>query len=116
MKEGVSKDQLGENCLTLGLSEVSTASVIDSWCKHGKSIATTLVSRTVAANQLIDLDWTFGVTAASDDMDQVGKTFIQLKLTVNDGGDSKKFIFMELSLEQVGNLSNAINSLTCIYH
>ena len=43
-----------------------------------------------------------GVTAASDDCDHVGKTYLQLKFTI-DYGDSQsglKDVFMELGLEQ----------------
>ena len=98
-------DQLGENCSALGLSDNSTKDFLDCWSNNGTIRVTSLVSRTVAANQLIDMDWTFGVTAASDDMDQVGKTFLHLKLTLDDGEAGPKSVFMELSLEQVRSKS-----------
>lgn len=56
----------------------------------------------------MDLDWSFGVTASSDDCNRIGKTYIQLKLSIeedniNDNEQNKqnrKTIFLELSVEQ----------------
>ena len=45
------------------------------------------------------MDWNFGVTAASDDINNVGRTFLQLKLTLESGGGGLDVVFMELSLE-----------------
>ena len=48
------------------------------------------------------MDWSFGVTAASDDISNVGKTFLQLKLILERDASTEgcDVIFMELSLEQ----------------
>lgn len=50
-------------------------------------------------NRVVDVDWKFGVTAASSEKSQVGKTFLQLKITV-DTGNGLKNIHMEMSLSQ----------------
>ena len=59
------------------------------------------LSKTLKANQLVDMDWVFGVTASSDSCDEIGKTFLQLKLTfeqeVSGGGKS---MHLEMSVEQ----------------
>ncbi len=55
---------------------------------------------TLSVNQLVDLDWSFGVAAASDEMDNVGSTFLKLKLTFDKGG-KREDILTELSLVQV---------------
>lgn len=54
----------------------------------------------LASNQLVDLDWSFGVTASSNDCNQVGKTFLQLKLTIRQEDNALKDVFMEMTIEQ----------------
>lgn len=49
--------------------------------------------------KVVDVDWKFGVTAASSEKNQVGKTFLQMKITV-DSGNGLKNIHMEMSLPQ----------------
>jgi hypothetical protein len=100
MKGGYNMVQLEERCLTLNLATGVITIITKLWKKKSSSIATSLLARTLSNNQLIDLDWSFGVTAASDDCDHVGKTFLQIKLTVDRGAEGPKEIFMELSLEQ----------------
>lgn len=67
---------------------------------QGRITAASL-SKTLKANQLVDMDWVFGVTASSDSCDEIGKTFLQLKLTfeqeVSGGGKS---MHLEMSVEQ----------------
>jgi hypothetical protein len=58
-----------------------------------------LLSRVSAASQLQDLEWSFGVTTSTDDCDQVGRTYLQMKLKVAGPAGSKD-VFVELSLEQ----------------
>lgn len=41
------------------------------WANHASDLTSSLLSKIVSANQLIDVDWSFGVTAASDDSDKV---------------------------------------------
>lgn len=70
------------------------------WKVHSVSIANNLLSRALTNNQLVDMDWVFGVTASSDDCDNVGKTFLQLKLILQSSAGSKQTVVMELSLDQ----------------
>ena len=51
-------------------------------------------------NQLVDMEWKFGVTAANSDLKSVGNSFLQLKLVINKGSDETEDVFMELSLPQ----------------
>ena len=51
------------------------------------------------------MDWKFGVTASSDDVESVGSTFLQLKLVIKKGaegsaGVAKETVYMELTLPQ----------------
>ena len=69
------------------------------WKVQAVGIATNLLSKSLTNNQLIDMDWVFGVTASSDDCDHVGKTFLQLKLTL-ENVSGRKVVVMELTLDQ----------------
>ncbi len=100
MKEGWSVGQLSQNCIKLSFSPESAAVVAQCWQSRAGQVATSLLSRTIKANQLIDMDWSFGVTAATDDCDTVGKTFLQLKFTIDYGDVGRKDVFLELTLEQ----------------
>lgn len=86
--------------MSLGLSPSATSAVGSSWNAYSGKIATHLVSKVISKNKLVDMDWTFGVTASSDDCDHVGKTYLQLKLTLEQDNNERKVAFMELSLDQ----------------
>ena len=58
-----------------------------------------LLSRTVSANALVDVDWSSGVTSATDSCEHVGRTYLQLKLTLDRGDLGYKNVYVELSLE-----------------
>lgn len=96
MKDGWSAADLESQCRSLSLEPLATRTIVKIWQRKAPQMVSTLLSKTIKANRLIDLDWSFGVTAASDDSDQVGKTYLQLKLTF----EGQKNVFMELSLDQ----------------
>lgn len=88
------------------------------WDKLTHRIAAHYISKVLSKSKLVDLDWEFGITASSDEVDHIGKTYLQLKLTIQtdtidrnnlinsnpSNGVSnmanKRFVFIELSLEQ----------------
>ena len=46
------------------------------------------------------MEWKFGVTAASNQVAQVGATFLHLKLVIDRGNGRHEDVFMEMSLPQ----------------
>lgn len=50
-------------------------------------------------NNLVDMEWKFGVTASTDELRQVGSTFLQLKLTIDKGGEARYVATRRSSLE-----------------
>nr|XP_050853155.1 COMM domain-containing protein 7-like [Vespula vulgaris] len=50
-------------------------------------------------NKILDISWRFGVTAASSDSDKVGKSFLQLKLCLDEGSRVKDH-FIEMSIPE----------------
>ncbi|KAK2157916.1 hypothetical protein LSH36_181g01012 [Paralvinella palmiformis] len=55
------------------------------------NLSKSALSQTLTVNQLVDMEWKFGVTAASSEMDKVGNTFLQLKMAVKKGNKNEHF-------------------------
>ena len=56
---------------------------LEAWRKANTGMTKAAISKTLMMNELVDMEWKFGVTASSDDKAQVGSTFLQLKLVLN---------------------------------
>ncbi len=104
MKEGKTSKKIEAQLISqLAMPEDIAASVCTVWQDNVGRISSSLVSKTLKANALVDLDWNFGVTASSSEMDQVGAAFLQLKLTMDQGeseGGGTRDVFLELSVDQ----------------
>lgn len=100
ISHGVEVEFLKRRCQALGVNEASINILAETWLAQTSRLASHLLSKTITQNKLVDLDWSFGVTAASDDCDHVGKTFLQLKLTIQQEKEGLRVIFLELSLDQ----------------
>lgn len=72
MSEGWTAQKLESSCNNLNIPTNTTSVLIEEWNKNKINMISSLLSKTITANKLIDLDWSFGVTAASNDCDQVG--------------------------------------------
>lgn len=51
-------------------------------------------------HQVVDVEWKFGVTAASCKERQVGTTYLHLKLVLDTGCGHTKNVYLEMSLPQ----------------
>ncbi len=54
-----------------GLAEGKAAAVASQWNKYLSSLSRSMVDQTFSVNKLEDLEWRFGVTAASSELEQV---------------------------------------------
>jgi len=91
-----------ERCIEAGLNLSVSSVIAQAWNKRLVDVTSFLLSKSTTNRRLIDMDWSFGVTAASDDINNVGRTFLQLKLTLERDASREgcDVVFMELSLEQ----------------
>ena len=96
---GVSAGQLEKVCQDAGIGGEQAAIILAVWNEYSQRIVISVLGKTVSANRLIDMDWNFGVTAASSDCDSIGKPFLQLRLTIDEGSGTRDR-FVELSLDQ----------------
>ena len=82
-----------------GLSTDNSTHVSERWKSNLIALSRSVVGQTFMVNQLVDMEWKFGVTAGSSDLKVLGQTFLQLKMVVDRGG-VKEDVFMELTLPQ----------------
>eukprot|EP00794_Sanderia_malayensis_P017465 gene17465-19212_t len=99
-KHGTTAKNLQEDFELLGLQPEKAGLISEKWTSNYLAICRSMVGQTFMINQLLDMEWKFGVTAASSEMKKVGNSFLQLKLVVSKGSDSMEEIFMEMSLQQ----------------
>jgi hypothetical protein len=82
-----------------GLSTEKTPLVEEKWKTNLIALSRSVVGQTFMVNQLVDMEWKFGVTSGSNDLKVVGQTFLQLKLVI-DRGSHHEDVFMEMTLPQ----------------
>eukprot|EP01120_Amphizonella_sp_Union-15-10_P011787 TRINITY_DN5099_c0_g1_i1.p1 TRINITY_DN5099_c0_g1~~TRINITY_DN5099_c0_g1_i1.p1 ORF type:complete len:201 (+),score=38.18 TRINITY_DN5099_c0_g1_i1:94-696(+) len=100
LKANSSPVQVRGDLLAFGLDDEKSDLIAKKWKSNFLSISSSVVGNTLMVNQLVDLEWRFGVTTSNKDVYKVGTTFLQLKLVL-DKGDNKTFTEpLELSLPQ----------------
>ncbi|MEE6524112.1 hypothetical protein FKM82_023348, partial [Ascaphus truei] len=55
------------------------------WSSDVSLLTRLAVGRTLNINQLVDMEWKFGVTAASSELQKAGSIFLQLKMIIKKG-------------------------------
>ena len=63
------------------------------WGSRLAVISRSAVGQTLSVNQLVDMEWRFGVTASSNEAQRVGSSFLQLRLLINKGNTNEE-VFM----------------------
>ncbi|XP_061187683.1 COMM domain-containing protein 7-like [Saccostrea echinata] len=99
LKKSLSASQLKEDLTNLGLAEDKSEYFSQQWTSNLAALSKSALGQTLMVNQLVDMEWKFGVTAASSEVDKVGNTFLQVKLVINTGNGIKN-TYMELTLPQ----------------
>eukprot|EP00128_Syssomonas_multiformis_P016179 Colp12_sorted_trinity150504_noHs@13180 len=90
---------LQEDLSRLGLSQDKASRIAEQWKKNMGILSRSVVGQTLMINQLVDMEWKFGVTAGTSEQRRTGKTFLQLKLVLDQGGKTET-VFLELTLSQ----------------
>ena len=75
----------GFDCAILfsGLLPEKSEQIAQLWRVHFVMLSRNMVDQSLVVNKVVDMEWRFGVSAASSELAQVGKTFLQLKLVVS---------------------------------
>eukprot|EP00039_Didymoeca_costata_P004042 m.71078 g.71078 ORF g.71078 m.71078 type:complete len:185 (-) comp12206_c0_seq1:51-605(-) len=92
-----------EEILNLGMGEDKATYIAKLYKKNFVALSRALVGRTLNVNQLTDMQWRFGVTSGSSEEHKSGRTFLQLKMALNDGANTQE-VLTELTLPQFFSL------------
>ncbi|XP_011638360.1 COMM domain-containing protein 7-like [Pogonomyrmex barbatus] len=63
-------------------------------------------------SKILDVSWRFGVTVASNDSDNVAKSFLQLKLCLDDDGKIRN-VFTEMTIAQFYKFLHDLEKAKC---
>lgn len=99
-RKHLSKALVHDDLLLFGLAEEQAAEVAKLWHAHLQSLSSSIADHALKVNKLVDMDWRFGVSSASSELQQVGRTFLQLRLQLDKGGGQTQTSCMELTLPQ----------------
>ncbi|XP_006807490.1 COMM domain-containing protein 7 [Neolamprologus brichardi] len=102
LKKNLTGEQIKDDLLTLGLSEEKSAHFSLQWAEHYAALTRLAVGQTLMVNQLVDMEWKFGVTVGTSEIQKLGTVFLQLKLVVRKGNSTEN-VYMELTLPQFYN-------------
>ncbi|XP_028309410.1 COMM domain-containing protein 7 isoform X1 [Gouania willdenowi] len=102
LKRNLTAEQIKEDLLTLGLSEDKATSFSQQWDQNRSALSQLVIRHTLMVNQLLDMEWKFGVTVGTSEIHKVGNIFLQLKFVVRKGNSTEN-IFTELTLPQFYN-------------
>ncbi|XP_027478940.1 COMM domain-containing protein 7 isoform X1 [Zalophus californianus] len=95
LKKSLTADQVRADFITLGLSEEKATYFSEKWKQSAPTLARWAIGQTLMINQLIDMEWKFGVTSGSSELEKVGSIFLQLKLVVQKGNQTENLYIGE---------------------
>jgi len=99
LKRSLKQDDVKSDLEKLGLESARAELLAQSYQREFATLSSTLVSSTFKVNQLVDMEWKFGVTAGTSELSEVGTCFLQVKLVLNRNGKKENVLF-EMSLPQ----------------
>ncbi|GAM17594.1 hypothetical protein SAMD00019534_007690, partial [Acytostelium subglobosum LB1] len=100
VKYHLTPNHVKEDLINFRLSEEQAESIALKYKTNFIDLSRSFVGNTFNINQVLDMQWRFGVTTASSESKKGGNTFLQLKLVLDKGGDTKEDVHMELTLPQ----------------
>ncbi|VTJ52729.1 Hypothetical predicted protein [Marmota monax] len=117
LKRSLTAEQVRADFVTLGLSEEKATYFSEKWKQNAPTLAQWALGQTLMINQLIDMEWKFGVTSGSSELEKVGSIFLQLKLVVKKGNQTEN-VYLELTLPQfysfLHEMERARTSMECL--
>jgi len=99
IKATLTNAYLKEDLVKFGITDEKADLMASRWKQSFAALSRAMISQTLMVSQIVDIEWRFGVTASNTELQQVGSTFLQLKLVL-DKGTNTESVFMELTLPQ----------------
>jgi len=89
-----------EDLINFGLSAEKADAISNAWKDKFVAMSRSMIGQTLMVNQLVDMEWKFGVTAANSDMAKVNASYLQIKMVFDKGNQTTEDLHLELSLPQ----------------
>jgi len=89
-----------DDLVNFGLPEAKANIIAQRWKTNFVALSRSVIGQTLVVNNVLDMEWRFGVTASTNELRKVGSTFLQLKLVLDKGNNTKENIYMEFTLPQ----------------
>ncbi|CAN9515237.1 unnamed protein product [Ophioblennius macclurei] len=102
LKRNLTAEQIRDDLLVLGLNQDKAAYFSQQWGESCGALSLRALGQTLMVDQLVDMEWKFGVTVGTSAIHKVGNIFLQLKLVVRKGNSTEN-VYMELTLPQFYN-------------
>eukprot|EP00462_Mataza_sp_D1_P001079 CAMPEP_0175092474 /NCGR_PEP_ID=MMETSP0086_2-20121207/2482_1 /TAXON_ID=136419 /ORGANISM="Unknown Unknown, Strain D1" /LENGTH=195 /DNA_ID=CAMNT_0016365339 /DNA_START=50 /DNA_END=637 /DNA_ORIENTATION=- len=99
LKSNLAPGAVKDDLIKLGLQEPKAELLCVEWKQKFAALSSNMIGKTLNVDKLVDMEWKFGVAAATDELKDVGSCFLQLKLVL-DKGTHREDVLMELSLPQ----------------
>uniref|UniRef100_A0A8C8YW87 COMM domain-containing protein n=1 Tax=Prolemur simus TaxID=1328070 RepID=A0A8C8YW87_PROSS len=99
LKKSLTAEQVQADFITLGLSEEKATYFSEKWKQNAPTLAQWAIGQTLMITQFIDMEWKFGMTSGSSELEKMGSIFLQLKLVVKKGNQTEN-LYIELTLLQ----------------
>jgi hypothetical protein len=74
-----------EDLSNFGISAENAELVAGLWKSYFLLLSRAVMGSTLMVNQVVDMEWKFGVTAANSELGKAGNSFLQLKLVLDKG-------------------------------
>ena len=103
LKMNLAQQCVRQDLFTFGLEPKRAKYIAEQFGKKFISLSTSMIENTLKVNELVNMEWKFGITAGNDDLKELGKVFLVLKLTINRG-ERLEDVVMELTLAQFYSL------------
>eukprot|EP00008_Paramoeba_atlantica_P011850 CAMPEP_0201490606 /NCGR_PEP_ID=MMETSP0151_2-20130828/26668_1 /ASSEMBLY_ACC=CAM_ASM_000257 /TAXON_ID=200890 /ORGANISM="Paramoeba atlantica, Strain 621/1 / CCAP 1560/9" /LENGTH=201 /DNA_ID=CAMNT_0047876609 /DNA_START=37 /DNA_END=642 /DNA_ORIENTATION=- len=98
-KYNLTGDQLKEDLVELGVEEKRIGAIQGLWNAKVDDLYDVAVAQSLKVNELVDMEWSFGVAASCKEVKKLGSAFLRVKLVLNRGGKIQT-VFMEMTLPQ----------------
>lgn len=95
-----SASQISEELLSFGMNENQVSIFMKEWEKVYPTLVQNIVADVIAVNPLVDMEWKFGVSSASNQLNTIGNVFLQIKLEMDQGNGRRKSVCFELQLSE----------------
>jgi COMM domain containing 7 len=98
-KYNLSSEQMKEDLSELGISEERIPEILEKWAARTDDLYDVAVNQTLRVNELVDMEWSFGVVSSCKEVKKLGSTFLRVKFVFNKGGKTQT-VYMEMTLPQ----------------